>query len=83
MGNLMMLRFRPPGKPRGIARVQPKTEEKECRFIWWPTDTAVDRQRIEIGVPFIDKFGEKIVVERNPKTGALKSRCLRKAENQK
>jgi len=77
MKNLMTLRFKPPSKPKGIARMQPK----KSRFIWWPTDTAIDRQRIEIGVPFTRK-GERLIVERNSETGALKSRCLGKA-NQK
>ena len=41
--------------------------------MWWPTHTADDRQKIEVGVPFKRK-GEWIIVKRNPKTKAPESK---------
>ncbi len=68
----MQLRFRPPRKPRGIGRLDPKTDKRE--FIWWPDNNALDRQKIEIGVPF-ERKGERLLVEKT-KGGGLKSTYL-------
>ena len=65
----MKLRFVPP-KPRE----KPAKKGKWPKRIWWPSDTAISRQKIEIGVPFIDNFGERIIVERNEETGGLSSK---------
>lgn len=61
-------------KPKGISRLEPKTDGggKKRELIWWPTETAMDRQEIEVGVPFFRK-GEWIRVWRDESTGALKS----------
>ncbi|MDD5022904.1 MAG: hypothetical protein PHU63_01925 [Candidatus ainarchaeum sp.] len=59
-------------------------------LIWWPTRTALDRQLVEIGVPFQRKTregtsinGEWIIVLRDEKTGFLKSRVSNPHERAK
>jgi len=71
MRSLVYLRFKP-RKPKGIARAEPKKDK-----IWWPDNNALDRQRIEVGVPFKRK-GEWLLVERT-KGGGFKSTFLRSA----
>jgi len=75
---VMKLRFVPP-KPRRT----PAKKKKWPKKIWWPSDTAISRKMIEVGVPFIDKFGEKIIVERDEETGGIKSKYLGTPKNQK
>ena len=73
MGSFVRLRFKHT-KPDGIGRLEPQTEgaRKKREFLWWPTETAMDRQKIEVGVPFFRK-GEWVRVWRDEDTGALKS----------
>lgn len=76
MSSFLRIRFRPKSFETGREfRNRAGGEEKKKReFIWWPDNNAMDRQKIEIGVPFKRK-GEWIIVWQDEKTGAIKSKA--------
>jgi hypothetical protein len=57
-----------------VARLPETDEGKKREFIWWPDQNAIDRQKIEIGIPF-ERKGEWILVWRDEKSGAIKSKA--------
>lgn len=73
MRSFLKVRFRR-RKPSGVARLPETDEGKKREFIWWPDQTALDRQRIEIDIAFKRKGGW-ILVWRDEKTGAIKSKA--------